>query len=113
MGPDLEDVESGLGHEPDIDTAFVVAVHEHHMPVPADQVTVEAQQRRAILGLDHTNDVGVDVADDPGSEPCRQLVGGLYGQLCPTDPVVAAQRGDLHALGLVLRLAVETTPVLA
>src|SRR5215207_11591359 len=33
VGSDRADREAGLAHDPDIDAAFVVAVHEHQVPV--------------------------------------------------------------------------------
>lgn len=56
---------------------------------------------------------GVHLADHAAGGLEADLVGGLGGQFHPAHPFGAAVHGDLHALGGVLRLAVEDTAVLA
>jgi hypothetical protein len=113
MVKDRADRKPGLGHDSDVDAAFVVAVDQHHVPVVVvEQLGVEPQQRGPLFGLDHGDDVSFHVADDPGGHPGADLVGGFGGQFQPADPVVPTGRGDLHVLGRVTRLGVEAAAVL-
>jgi hypothetical protein len=103
------DREPGLAHDPDVDAAWVIAVNEHDVPVLlADELLVEAQQRRSILCLDDRDDLGIDTfVDDLRGHPRAGLVDRLLREFDPADPAVAAVRDDLHVFRLVLRLSVE------
>ena len=94
VGSDRVDREAGLAHDPDIDAAFVVAVHEHQVPVSrVEQIGVEPLQRRSILGFDDRDDVGIDAfGDHPGGHPGAGLVDGFLGQFDPADPTCSPRR---------------------
>jgi hypothetical protein len=65
--------------------AVVVSVHDHHMPVHAEYVSIEAHERRTVLGLDNADDVSAYITDDPSCEPRRDLINGLHSQFGSSD----------------------------
>jgi hypothetical protein len=92
--------KAGLGHDADIDAAFVVAVHKHHVPASrVEQIGVEPLQRRSILGFDDHDDVGIDAfGDHPRGHPGAGLVDGFLGQFDPADPTRSPVGDDLDVL---------------
>ena len=111
MAAHPQDLHTGRGVQADVDPPRVITVDEHAVRVTAvEQLGVELHQSRAVLGLHHAQHIGVQVRDDPGRHPDRDLVDGLGHQLDPTRPVGPAG-GDDPGFG-VRRCDQEVTPVL-
>jgi hypothetical protein len=80
---DVADLEPGLGHDADIDAAVVIAVDEHDVAIQAHEVAIEVHQRGAVLALNDTDDVGVDIVDHPPGEASGQIVVATFKDFPP------------------------------
>jgi hypothetical protein len=106
MRADVDDLVAGRREQSDVDPALVVAVDDHDLAIrrPADLLEHdrgEVAQRDAVLGFDHAEDLGVDVAHDHRRVAGGQLVDGLGLELDPADPVEAAGGDDVDAAVVV------------
>ena len=118
MAADRYDRMIFLRVQPHIDAAVVIAVDEHHMLVgnaagffPTQHLLVEAAKRRAVLGLDHRQDICVDGLDDTRRILCGGFVHSFLLQLDPAHPVSPAARHDFRRLAA--RTLQQMTAILA